>query len=523
MTAGTTVVGGPVALGWMLRETEIIGSDPVPEGMTAEALENQIHQGSMTLKSRTESTLVDNQTIIDGLSHTLYTEAKKAAIDEFNTYSESEKNDQSTKDAVLAAAQDVVVSHGTTVANNFLKSWNEMISQLKSYRDAAVDHPDLSDPITLYNSLGDTDDGQALMPDDSSVTLPDGTTVNMASMGRPSEGDNLVDSVYKPMARVETSFGTVEDFGHTLDWWERWDQLTTTVSDVESSISTWVDSVFEQVAIGQLDLDELITPSQQASMLAEEESESQAIADLAALNIPVDVERQATISISSTGATVRGMLGLTDDTDSPIETGTTYDPSTFSGSVFVTMDVSLLEGDWTGYDDATTAGNTTLTAEPYDGTALQVETEAGETFTANASDWQSGPNGTWYYDASGSLDDPSSGVASIDYFANSTTANYQTIQIDSEFTVESFENTETGESADSASFESTEPQSDSNYITQDEWDSLEQQNQELIDKYEASQNNGGGLDLSALDMFGFPGEVVAVVIAGTVGFLTLSN
>ncbi|OYR79960.1 hypothetical protein DJ71_15765, partial [Halorubrum sp. E3] len=32
----------------------------------------------------------------------------------------------------------------------------------------------------------------------------------------------------------------------------------------------------------------------------------------------------------------------------------------------------------------------------------------------------------------------------------------------------------------------------SNYITQDEWDQLEQQNQELIEKYEESQNTGGG-------------------------------
>jgi hypothetical protein len=71
---------------------------------------------------------------------------------------------------------------------------------------------------------------------------------------------------------------------------------------------------------------------------------SQAIADLIALNIPVDLEREATITIDDTGATLSGTFGLTDSSDGPIESGMTYDPSNFAGDVYFTADMSLVSG-----------------------------------------------------------------------------------------------------------------------------------------------------------------------------------
>ena len=53
-------------------------------------------------------------------------------------------------------------------------------------------------------------------------------------------------------------------------------------------------------------------------------------------------------------------------------------------------------------------------------------------------------------------------------------------------------NTESGEEVSSTSFDNAQPQTDANYITQEEWDELEKQNQDLIEKFENSQNNGGG-------------------------------
>gem|GEM_PF-6636076 len=53
-------------------------------------------------------------------------------------------------------------------------------------------------------------------------------------------------------------------------------------------------------------------------------------------------------------------------------------------------------------------------------------------------------------------------------------------------------NTESGEEVSSTSFDNAQPQTDANYITQEEWDELEKQNQDLIEKFEDSQTNGGG-------------------------------
>ncbi|TKX76171.1 hypothetical protein EXE53_33335, partial [Halorubrum sp. SD626R] len=43
---------------------------------------------------------------------------------------------------------------------------------------------------------------------------------------------------------------------------------------------------------------------------------------IAALNIPIDPEREVTVTITETGATLSGTIGLTDESDGPIESGT---------------------------------------------------------------------------------------------------------------------------------------------------------------------------------------------------------
>jgi hypothetical protein len=121
-----------------------------------------------------------------------------------------------------------------------------------------------------------------------------------------------------------------------------------------------------------------------------------------------------------------------------------------------------------------------------------VSTAAGETVDVPAADWTDNGDGTYSYDASGDLETAITNVSEISYSSASSETTYETIQLDSQFTIEKFENTETGEEAQSTTFTNSEPQTDSNYITQDEWNSLEQQNKELIEKYEESQNSGFG-------------------------------
>ncbi|EMA64352.1 hypothetical protein C468_08861 [Halorubrum kocurii JCM 14978] len=309
-----------------------------------------------------------------------------------------------------------------------------------------------------------------------------------------------------------------------LDKWQPvWDELKTTFQNVRDGISTWVTSVYGDVQSGDIEIDDLVTPRERASMMAEEEGMSQAIADLIALNVPVDAEREATITIEDTGATLPGTFALTDSSDGPIESGTTYDPSTFTGDVYFTTDMSLVEGDWSAINTSVDGGTITITAEPYEGTAIEVTTTAGGTVSVPAGDWSAVDGATeWTYDASGDLETNITEVDSARFVSTATETQYETLQLDGSFTVDKLMNTQSGEEVTSTTFDNSEPQDDSNYITQEEWEDLEEQNQELIEKYENSQS-GGGIDLGQFDMFGIPGEMVAVGVAALVALGVLNN
>ena len=227
-------------------------------------------------------------------------------------------------------------------------------------------------------------------------------------------------------------------------------------------------------------------------MMSEEEGTSQAIADLISLNIPVDLEREATITINETGATLPGTFALTDSSDGPLESGTTYDPSTFAGDIYFTADMSSISGDWTAYERGLDGGSITITEEPFEGTAIEVTTADSETVSVPAVDWTDNGDGTWSHDASAELETTTTMVDSARFFSLATETQYETLQLDGVFTVDKVVNAESGEEVSTMSFDNTQPQTDDNYITQEEWDELEQQNQDLIEKFEDSQTNGGG-------------------------------
>jgi hypothetical protein len=290
--------------------------------------------------------------------------------------------------------------------------------------------------------------------------------------------------------------------------------------------------VYDQVQSGAIDVSELITPRERAAMIAAEDGAAQAIADLQALNIPVDVTNEATVTFSSTNATLRGTLALTDPDNQTLEAGTTYNPSadTFTGDVYLTYDVSEGHGEWTAYTEGVDGGVAQFGQEPYVNTTYEIETSSNETVTVDSGNFTP-VNSTgaevpesdataWQIDLSDKLENDITNITGVDFFASSQETRMETIKIDQEFTLEEITNTETGESSDSMTFESTQPQDDTNYITQEEWDTLQKQNQELIEKYKESQNTGGGgIDLGGLDMFGLPGEVVALLGAAAAALL----
>ena len=529
----STVVGGPAMLaGWALREYEIIGSDAPAEGLTAEVLKQTAYETARARKSTNASTVVDNQNILDGVEHTAYTNAKIAAIEELNA--------GSAEADVLDAATTTAETYFTTIQKNLIESWNESIRELEKLRASEADHPDLS-TYDLVNPDGGTQDYN-LTIGSSTHTLPDGTDISVKNIdvedtARADSDTYRFNETWDLTGSINSNTGSnagkervirvvgPDDYVEYLrfdDWTPIWSPLETTIQNVLDGLSTWVASVYGDVQSGSIEVSELVTPRERASMMAEEEGMSQAIADLIALNMPVDPEREATITISSTDATLTGTFGLSDSSDGPIETGVTYDPSTFSGDVYFTADMSLVEGNWSAIETSVDGGTITITSEPYEGTAVEVTTTAGETVTVPAADWTDNGDGTWSYDASGDLETPITEVGSARFHATATDTSYETIKLEDSFTVDEMVNTQTGEPATSTTFTSSEPQTDSNYITQEEWDELEQQNQELIEQYENTQG-GGSFSLDGLDLFGLPGEAVALIAAAVVAVFATSN
>ncbi|OYR80894.1 hypothetical protein DJ84_14570 [Halorubrum ezzemoulense] len=462
-----------------------------------------MYQTARTRKSTNASTIVDNRNILDGVENNAYTDAKIAAIEELNA--------GSAESAVLDAATKSANSYFSTIEANLLKSWNESLNELASLLTTVRNHSGLS----VNDVITDRSDGVEVTveKDNLSLTLADGSSFSLHQLRvrdtSSESADYEAEGLWDPTQRTETHNGGMHSGGYPGDlhvknpdgdtliylaygtWNSVWSEMQTILSNVQNGLSTWVTNVYGDVQSGDIEITELITPRDRAAMLSDDESEAQAIADLAALNIPIDSEREVTITISETGATLSGTIGLTDESDGPIESGATYDPSTFAGDVYLTADVSQLSGTWDAYETGVDGGTITLTAQPYDGTVLNVTTTASETVSVPAADWTDNGDGTYSYDASSELETAITEVDSVEYVSGADQTQYETLNLSKQFTVESIVNQQTGEQTSSASFESSEPQSDSNYITQEEWDQLEQQNQELIEKYEESQSSGG--------------------------------
>jgi len=533
-------IGASATLGWAIREFEVVGTDPPAEGTTPDVLKQNVYEQSLNRQKRNKSSVLQSENLVEmGLTNTLYIEGKIAAIEALNA--------GKSLSEVQAAASDAMDDQAMVVQKNILKTWNASVAHIDSLNSRLVSHSDTAtESVYRAIKIGVSSAVDLDFSNTNTVTLADGSTfdVDQLQFAMPKRGgagmtygpttktyigDSNPDEDYMVIGQfvadnepdyLPEEHPSIMDYGL---WNGIWSKLSTAITNVSDGLQNWSSSVYDSVQSGSIEISDLLTPRERAAMMAEEEGAAQAIADLAALNIPVDVEREATITFTESGATLRGTFGLTDESDGPIEAGETYDPATFSGDVYFTTDTSLLEGDWSAYESGVDGGNITLTSEPYEGTAVEVTTAADETVTVNATDWTATGSGTWYYDAADDLETTITSVSDARYRANTTETNMETLNLEAEFTVDKFVNQETGEEADSASFESAEPQTDSNYVSQEEWDNLEQQNKELIEKYEASQNNGGGLSLGQFDMFGIPGELVAAGAAALVGWGVLSN
>ena len=108
-----------------------------------------------------------------------------------------------------------------------------------------------------------------------------------------------------------------------------------------------------------------------------------------------------------------------------------------------------------------------------------------------SSDFSDNGDGTFTADLSGQVENAITNAEEIKFYSESGDTQFETIQLDQTFEIKGFTDSE-GNSYTESNFERSEPQTDTNYITEEEWKEQQQRNDELIAKYEDSQTNGGG-------------------------------
>jgi len=536
-----TVVGSAVGsqvTEWALRKFTPLGSRAPDSGLTASALKQDIYETGRTRRSTNASTFVDNRNIINsGLENTLYVDGKVPAIEALNA--------QKTQAEVETAAMNGLKDHAATVERNLMKSWNESVNELETLFTTATNHGGV-DEIAIFTGGRASVSGSSypISPDDQgirfgsrSVTLTDGSSFDVRTLEGKSDSGTwdpaTISSGLDGDAWVALRDGSDDPkiaYMRFKDWNGVWSDLQTAISNVKSGLTNWVATVYNDVQAGSIDVSDLITPQERAEMMSDSGAGAQAIADLQALGFAVDAEHEVTVTLDSTSATLRGTLGLSDSSQS-IEAGESYTPSatTFSGDAYLTYDVSTGEGTWSAFNEGVDGGVATFTEEPYEKTLFRIDTTDDETVEVTRSDFAPvGGSGNevdpattdpagWEVDLSDQLSNAITNIDHVRFFADVDETTMETIRLTDTFTIDSIVNTETDEEVDTASFEQPTAQNDQNYITQEEWDELEQQNKELIEKYEEQQEQqnsgllpGGFPDLGTIGGASAVGGVAVV-------------
>jgi hypothetical protein len=482
---GVGIAGAGAAAGWLLRDREVVGSDPPPSGLTNSAFADDAYNTIETRRSVVKSTFVDNQNLIDALPQAAYSKGKLAAIKAINN-GETQSN-------VSSAATGAVDTYQTTLEKNVVKSYNEAANEyetlLTTGENQGYSFSDID--VVRANTINDRNLSSSVIGS-ATATLQDGTSLNIRTLssGDPVNGQN--GDRYALAVRIESGQDKFKIL-RLPEWSGILSSIQSKCDTVRNGLITWVSSVYSQVQSGELDPGELLSPAELAQLSSSEEYQlNQAQADLLALNIPTDLENEATISLSQTSgsSTLKGTLGVTSNVT--ISPGTTIDPTTKSEDYYLTYDTSQAQGAWTAFNSSVDGGILTLTEQPFESVQYTVSTADDETATFGAGAASKNSNGNYEVDLSSQLNTVITTAQTIDYAATTTETNYVTILLDETFTVTKFVASDGSEPSSVTYTEPAQAETDSNYITKQEWADREQKYQNLIDKYKKETAGGGG-------------------------------
>jgi len=538
---------------WVAGQIGVLGSDGPPEGLTTGALKEQVYRTARTRKSTNASTFVDNRNIINYLPEVAFSDAKKAAIEALNN--------GKSKSEVQSAAQSAANTHYVTVEKNLLKSWNESVSELSNMVSTVKSHPDVSMSDIFYEESGGPEPITDISTGERSVTLSDGSTFQAKTISLIESGSTLTEWTINWRSSSSSSVSAVVvkvpgtsiaedriqylDIGNDShrDWRALWDDLQSQFDTVDSDIATWVDTTYDQYQQGEIDSEDLISGTDLANM----SDVPRALAHLIAANVPVDVDNQLTIEMGQ--QTMSGYLATTDQNAlSEVAPGDTIDPNATDadgnplyGTIYLAQDFKEWRYDWQAYDDSkgVDGGTVWYTRDPSVIDDIKAETTlfhaisttAGETATVTPADFTETTDGSgntvWEVDLSSKLSTTITDIDSITVSLD-TDSTYSLTKLDESFEVLS---TESGDSINLT--QNRDPQTDSNYISPEEWEQMQANQDRLIELYKEDKNDGGvnlgviadGL-FSALPIPSIPtlpglGLVESIVVV-VLGFLGIS-
>ncbi|QGN05840.1 hypothetical protein Hrd1104_00065 [Halorhabdus sp. CBA1104] len=540
------VLGGMMAGAWALDEIGILGADDPPDGVSADLLRTDIKHTLAKRKSVNQSTIVDNQNIIQYIPEASLSEAKLAALDAIKS--------GATKDEAISAGKQAANSHFTTVEKNLLKSWNESVREFENILSKLDNHDSLSHS-NIFNwdsieSSGDRFVSGSPSTGTNSTTLRSGESFDIKTIhiGLEVEDDNnehhntsgwwgVTNAEKYDLGNPRIPHNEVQYLRYN-DWHSIWTSMQSTFDDVIDNITLWLDKTYDGIQTGELSPDEYLSATDMANMIGQNSSRAQAIGNLVALNIPGDYDREATVRLSD-GTTMKGFVATTDTTNvSELSAGTQIDPNATDdqgNALYETWYMAFRPETYIEPYDAYDSeygiqgGEVRFTQDPkttdehldiksqYD---YVIETAAGESATINASEITEETDDSgdtyWAADLSGQLDSLITDVNRIRrVYAGDNPDTYQTKTIDQPFEIVEIEG-----SGEVEIQQNREPQSDDNYIKPEEWDKMSEQQQEIIDRIEELEEaaSGGGINIPGLPSIptlpgmGIVGSAVVVIL-----------
>jgi len=526
-TTTALLIAGGVAVaagvGWALREYEVIGKDDPPTGLTPGVLREQTKQTARTRKSTNASTFIDNRNIIKGVNNATFADGKVAAVEALNA--------GKSKSAVKTDAQNAVDEYQSTIVRNLLKSWNESVRELSSMSTTVQDHPDITHQF-FFEMLAEDDAENngpgALNKQVQTYTLANGNEFDLLRVRANPPNRDYDIPWWSPVAQSGPAAPSPKslrvgenDPKVTYLKYSEWNSLLSDIkSDYQSvrdGLILWVDTVYDQVQSGELDTDDLLTPRELSQLSAGDGDFNQAVADLAALNLSANADVEAEVTFPDLNATLRGNLFYTGS--GSLSTGT-IQPSSDSEDYFFSYDASKASGSWQDYQSGIDGGTLTFTDDPWPGFVFTVETEAGETATVTSSDFTEN-SGSWTVDLTDQLDQTVTTVSTISFESQTSETSFQTVRLTDPFEIQTFINRDGGEQ-DQAEYSRSDPHTDDNYITEEEWKQQQQRYEELIDEYEQAKA-GGGFSFDQFGFAGYSGEVVVMVGGAILVLFGMSN